>query len=401
MSNNLYDAFNQWATRPPDERFASMEEMLRKCKGYYENSCESTLHLKNLNAVATNKEVNIAGESGRVSKLTHWTFGQLSSKANAPANYLRTLPAQVAADCLNFGFERFKQSDATMELMFQQIPDENGQMPLPQTPGPNPLLLRAITSEKYKRIWNWEVVEKLQDLLEKGWRVPPARPATKDQPGTRRATEDDVLADRAWNLSVKVGDPIAPAGLYASDHDMFAFLIFENTRIYDGTDEGLSRGVFFENSEVGDKALRCTTFLYRHVCGNHIVWDVSKVNKRRIIHTGKARFKFEKVFKNLTGYQTASAKHDELKIRNAQEKRISQNRDDLIDKLFTKLHYYITREQLEVAFDYAELNSATDGDPHSVWGMVQGITRLSQETPFADVRTKLDRAAGKVMRIRF
>jgi len=130
---------------------------------------------------------------------------------------------------------------------------------------PNPLLLRALTSEQYKRIWNWEVVERLLPLQERGWRVPQARPAFPDQPGARPATEADILDDAGFGLSVKVGDMIAPAGLYASAHDMFAFLINEQKRIKDGTEEGLSRGIFFENSEVGDKALRCTTFLYRHV----------------------------------------------------------------------------------------------------------------------------------------
>ncbi len=84
--------------------------------------------------------------------------------------------------------------------------------------------------------------------------VPPARPAFPDQPGTRPATEDDVLAVKDF-LSINVGDPVAPAGLYASNHDMFAFLINEENRIDDGSDSGLSRGVFFENSEVGAKAL--------------------------------------------------------------------------------------------------------------------------------------------------
>jgi len=83
-----------------------------------------------------------------------------------------------------------------------------------------------MTSEKYTRIWNWEIADRLNEMVEKGWRVPPARPAMPNQPGTRPATVQDVL-DVAGFLSVNLGDPIAPAGLYASDHDMFAFLVFE------------------------------------------------------------------------------------------------------------------------------------------------------------------------------
>ncbi len=42
-----------------------------------------------------------------------------------------------------------------------------------------------------------------------------------------------------------------------------------------------------------------------------------------------------------------------------------------------------------------------DGDPKSKWGLVQGITRHSQTLPYADERTALDRAAGKLMAITF
>jgi hypothetical protein len=52
---------------------------------------------------------------------------------------------------------------------------------------------------------------------------------------------------------------------------------------------------------------------------------------------------------------------------------------------------------LDLAQDYDEI----DGDPHTVWGMAQGITRLSQQTPHADVRDRLDRTAGKVLKIAF
>jgi len=397
---NLYEASEQWATRPPDERFSSVPEMLNACKKYYATAAEASLAAAKLKAVADEKEVKLLGQKGNESKLTYWAFGQLAHKANAPANYLRTLPTTVAAECLNFGFQRFKESNASLELMFHQLPDENGQPPLPQTPSENPLLLRAITSDKYKRIWNWEVVERLQDLLGKGWRIPPARPFKKNQPGTRRATQDDILRDQDF-LSIEEGDLIAPAGLYASDHDMFAFLIFENAHIEDGTGGGLSRGVFFENSEVGDKALRCTTFLYRHVCGNHIVWDVSEVNKRIIRHVGKARDKFTDIFKYLQSYQNASAIKDTQKIQKARKKTIAKDRKETVNKLFGRFGNSITREQLENAFDYADFYTDTDGDPTTVWGMTQGITRLSQQSQFADERTKLDRTAGKVLRIAF
>lgn len=38
-----------------------------------------------------------------------------------------------------------------------------------------------------------------------------------------------------------------------------------------------------------------------------------------------------------------------------------------------------------------------DGDPNTVWGFVNGVTRLSQATPYTDERTFLDRTAGAIL----
>ena len=49
-----------------------------------------------------------------------------------------------------------------------------------------------------------------------------------------------------------------PSGLYASDHDMFAFLVAPDRVISDGGGGSLMRGIFVRNSEVGDAALSVT-----------------------------------------------------------------------------------------------------------------------------------------------
>lgn len=119
---------------------------------------------------------------------------------------------------------------------------------------------RAFTSDDYARIWNYELIGRLRDVMGDGWRVPPARPAFINQPGARPATEADVLARKTTGggLTINMGDMIAPAGLYASDHDCFIFMVNEEQRIDDGSDGGLSRGFFISHSEVGASALKVT-----------------------------------------------------------------------------------------------------------------------------------------------
>jgi hypothetical protein len=398
---NLFGANKQWATRPPDERFSSLAEMLAACLGYYESACEASAPFDTLKAKAVEEEVRVTGSEHLEADLTFWAFGQLARLASAPAAYMRELPAALAAECVNFGLQR-RTSSAPIELLFHKKANEDGHLKLPGATAiaPSPLVLRALTSKKYTRIWNWEVVERLIRLQEQGWRVPPARPACEGQPGARTATDEDVL-DAKGSLSINVGDLIAPAGLYASAHDMFAFLINEKSRLDDGTEQGLSRGIFFENGEVGDKALRSTTFLYRHVCGNHIVWDASNIIKLHIRHVGKARQKFSDFVLDLKKYANSAVSLDERKIKKAQTRRIAATKREVLDRLFKLLHQSISLEQLDAAFDLAGDHTRIDGDPLTYWGMAQGISRLSQQTSFLDERTRLDRCAGKVLKIVF
>ncbi|MEJ7663389.1 MAG: hypothetical protein WKG07_29515 [Hymenobacter sp.] len=128
----------------------------------------------------------------------------------------------------------------------------------------------------YSRLWNADVVDGLVPALDWGWRVPPARPAV-DDPRARPATVEDILlGQESFGLSVKVGDMLAPAGVYAGDRDMFIFLVNPNRVIDDGM-KGLMRGVFVWNSEVGAGAFKVRTFYLENVCGNHIVWSASGV----------------------------------------------------------------------------------------------------------------------------
>jgi hypothetical protein len=187
--------------------------------------------------------------------------------------------------------------------------------------------------------------------------------------------------------------------LYASDHDCFAFMVNEDSRIDDGSDGGLSRGFFVSNSEVGAGAFKLTAFMYRHVCGNHIVWDASNVTEVRLVHRGKADQRFgHELAVELRKYATASAAEDQRLVAAAMRYEIGHSKDEVLDALFGKK--IATREKLEIAFVLANYESdqcRNQFSPRSAWGMVQGLTRLSQTTNFADERVELDRAAGRIL----
>lgn len=385
MGLNLYAANDQWANRPADERFWTMEEMLNACRGYADNARTASVKLDDIRCEDRNGSLVLVGREDKPATFTHWAFGQLASRVSAPASYLRTLPAELASQCINNGLKSVKGEESKILL------HQNGS-----------LVCRAFTSEDYSRIWNWEICQRLLTLPQQGWQIPPARPAFENQPGARPATEDDVLQRKA-GLSVKVGDMIAPAGLYASDHDMFAFMVNEEIRIDDGTDGGLARGFFVTNSEVGAAAFKITKFLYKYVCGNHIVWDAKDVKEIRIVHRGSADRRYAgQLVAELWKYARESSADDEGRIEAARRYQIGNNKDEVLDALFGIKSLGIPRKTLDAAYEHVVQNPEKyKASPRSAYGMANGLTAISQQTSYADDRTALDRAAGRVLSMAF
>ncbi len=388
----IFAAMNQWATRPADERFWTIQGMVAACLAYRKSSVTSTVRYKDLRVEAVGQDLRLVGLQDSAA-LTHYAFGQLAQRVKAPASYLRTLPATLAAQNINHGF---KGRDATDEakLLFHR----NGG-----------LVLRAALSEKYERIWNHEVGEKLLEMEADGWRVPPARPAPVDDLLARPATEADVLTRRGGGgLSVNVGDMIAPAGVYASDRDMFVFLVNEDRAVDDGTDSGLARFLMLWNSEVGDKSLGGIGGYYKHVCGNHIVWDAQGVVDFRIRHVGRrARHKAWRQLKmDVRKYADSSANETEARIKLARTFELGAGKESTIDAVlgFARKRKLtsLNADRIGAAYDAAERHEGWYGcPPTSVYGIVNGLTEVSQQTRHAETRAKLDRAAGKVMEIAF
>ncbi len=354
----LFKAHRQWASRPADERFTSLQDLYNQTKHYAEQAKTTNVNYADLRVEAVNGEVQLVGRTKVPAQLTHWSFGQLAAKIDAPASYLRDLPATLAVQNLNHGLSQRATNKDTASLMFHS----NGS-----------LLLRAITSEHYARIWNYEVAERLLDLETKGWT--PARPTF------RSSVENE------------------PPSLYASDHDMFAFICSDSRIPEPGNDRGLLRGVIVENSEVGASALKLTRFLYREMCGNHIIWGASKVLEISVRHVGNAREKWGFYQGELKRYAESSVNDEAAKIASSRTVRIGDTKEQVLDRLFGMRSLGLSRKMLDRGFEAVKQNE--DGDARTVWGMTQGLTRASQTLEHADQRIVIDKAAGKLLEFVF
>jgi hypothetical protein len=360
----LTSAFNQWANRPADQRYNSLDALHAAVLAHRQDAGKASVNLRQCDVLGTigggaMSEPVLVGPQGQAARFTHWSFGQLCRMIEAPAAYLRKLAPSLAAENIRAGIAALPATTETSQFLFGSKSDKL-------------MTLRALTSDKYTRIWNSDVTSRLIRLREQNpeWQEAPA----------------------AFDGS---------RGMYASDADMFAFMVNSDRRIFESLPGGgLSRGFFVSNSEVGAQSFVVTTFLYEYVCGNHRVWGAKNVREIRIRHVGNAD---ERAFRGLTielkKYADKTAGDDERVISEARRYILGSTKEEVLDKVFGLSG--APRKLLAAAYDVAVREEEKYGDPHSVWGFNGGLTQVARDLPNASDRVELEAASADIMAVVF
>lgn len=363
----LMQASRQWATRPADERFVSLPELLAHVRTQRTQSKALQLNSRAISAAPfgdteddMTRGLAIVGPGGNPVLPTNWAFGQLAGVAGAPSAYLRKLPAPLAADCINHGL-------AAREV-------EDVQVLLRQNGSP---ILSAITGPGYGRVWNDQVASALVDRFGDGltgqFRVP-------GEFGQRvEVTKENTT-------------------LYAGDRDMFVFLADEERRITvpnrrNGQPGELARGFFVWNSEVGAATLGIATFLFDYVCSNRIVWGATGFQEVRIRHTSGAPHRFiEQAAPALVRYAEASAAGVQDAITSAQAKKLGAK-----DRVADFLSKRFTRSQ---AAAISKAHLIEEQRPiETLWDAVTGATAYAKSIDNQDDRVAIERKAGELLKL--
>jgi hypothetical protein len=205
----------------------------------------------------------------------------------------------------------------------------------------------------------------------------------------------------AWHLPLgykdgEFGAEKVPTGAYLGDRDMFLFLVDGNRDLDDPTDRtraGLFRGFILRNSDVGAAALTLDMFLFRQICGNHVIWGFQHVAGFRRRHIGSSIQ--DAWTSSLDGVRAAlddDTANDRTLLLRATTQEIGPTRDAVLETAVRRTD--VSQKQAAEAYMLAEEHET---NPRSIWGFVQGLTRLSQRTPWQDGRYVLDRAASRLL----
>lgn len=360
-------ASQQWATRPPDERFTNLDTMLEHVH---------ERHMRSVPRVVPNRYVEVrpveederrkslaVTVNGQVGVPTHWAFNQLAGLVGAPAGYLRQLPADIVADALNYGYQKRPVEEVGTMLVCDP---SGGVSELACATGPN-----------YGRIWNDDVVGKIISLFGNG-------------------------IDGQFTVPGEFGKPVdvtnANTTLYSGDRDMFVFLADERNRIEVPKRRGnmhgtLARGFLVWNSEVGAQTLGVASFLYDYVCCNRMIWGVEEHAEIRIRHTSGAPLRWlEEIAPALEAYANAETTNILTAIENARRSKF-----DDPDKLDEFLRGRFTKSQtaaIKLSFFADE-----ERPMETLWDVAVGATAYARGLEHQDNRVAVERAAGKVLEL--
>ena len=368
---NIGRVSSEWFSRPDDERYLSLSELFGAVRGRSERSRTRTIETAAIRVDASRDDperlaLMLPGAERPVVP-THWSFGQIASQVGAPAAYLRNLPAPLAGINLQYGLTLHRAEQVkTLEV-------DDGRVEL-----------RAVTGPDYGRIHDHELVSAVQRIAGNGtgdtrWKVP----GVLDWSTGIYNPHVDVTRDTTT--------------LYASDRDIFLFLVddlnpIEAGKLPDGSPDLFFRGFYCWNSEVGAKTLGIASFYLRAVCQNRNLWGVEDFQEISIRHSKYAASRFaHEAAPALTRFADSSPMPFINGIKAARERIVARSDEDRAD--FLRGRGFSKADTTKIV----ETVLAEEGHPPaSIFDFVQGITALARSKTNQDARLDLEGRAKKL-----
>ncbi|RXT54167.1 DUF932 domain-containing protein [Bradyrhizobium betae] len=363
---------SEWFSRPDDERYLNLPELYDAVRGRAEHAQARTVESRAIRVEASRDNVErlaliVPGRAEPVAP-THWSFGQLCALVGAPTSYLRQLPATLSGINLQHGLLSHRAE------LVKTLEADSGRVEL-----------RAVTGPDYGRIWDHELVAAVMKIAGNGtgdtrWKVP----GVLDWATMTHNPFVDVTKDTTT--------------LYASDRDVFLFLVddtnpIEAGRLADGSPDLYFRGFYCWNSEVGSKTLGIASFYLRAVCMNRNLWGVENFEEITIRHSKFAGQRFaHEAAPALTSFANSSPAPFVAGIKAARERIVARTDEDR--ETFLRKSGFSKSETTKVI---ETVLGEENRKPESIFDFVQGITALARIKSHQDARLELEGKAKRLM----
>ena len=362
MKQNLTRASDELFKRPPDECFDSLESLAAHCERTRDTAAEAWPLPSSLRPVDDRGALKLDVGSVAPLGLSDWSFSQLCAMCGVSKPTINRLTPKTAGTAL---LETLPPGDKPIQLLTTAAGD-----PLSED-----RIVRSVHGTAYTRLWNAELLDVVREF-------------------------DDFRPPGSRHESQEANDDLS-TGLYCGEQDMFCFLIDPDGWVdLDARDpntgwsrtERFAPGFFVWNSEVGRRSLGVQTFWYQHLCRNHIVWDAVEVAEFSRKHTANVRDGL-----------------DQIRFRlDALVKRRDERRDafaaTMKTAMQTKFHPGETREKVVKALQKEGIPAGLakqvvpeNGSAGTLFTVVDRLTRLTGQNPFAGDRAELDAKIGRLL----
>ena len=336
---NLTYAHQELFRRSPDERFESLDALVRHCRTE-KARCRDYWKAPQLLHPETQDEqlrLHLGGDGAFL--MNEWSFSQLCSLARVNKETINRLSADTASRV-------FSETLPRAEKPFQVLTSDAN--------------VRSIHGVSYTRLWNTELLAIVQEF---------ATDFTPPQQAQGGGT-----------------------GLYAGEQDMFVFLIDPaGWAEIDG--QAFAPGCFLWNSEVGRRSVGISTFWFQAVCANHIVWDACEVTEIVRKHTANVHDVLSEIRRTL---EQLIQKRDQRKdgFFQVMQKAMQERLGDDAEALHVLAENGIQRKLAQKALEIAKQQGR-----FTIFSVVDALTRLAGQLPNAGERYEADQKAASLLQL--
>jgi hypothetical protein len=377
----LMQASREWATRPDDQRFLSLEDMREFKRGFLPRERGGTtitveMPYRDMRIGQDGTDLFLLSKGDRPINLSPIAFEQVCKAAEVPYDFLPTLKTETAQTVL-------------MEKLAQVTPYTNGTPRLGalfMSPGNGaPGKIHSVNGPRFPRIFDFDIIELVIEMNERAggaWKIP-------------YATYQDA-------------DPKRATTLYASDRDHFLFLVDEE-RHFDIAGHPMKVGFFLSGSEMGVRKERLVGFQYDKVCDNRIVWNARGVFEIEIAHTGDAVDRWlREAQPGLQRFIDSDPRETIRRIEAARDITPKQlpmgpvdDTAESVTEFLRSVRVKATVAEAEGAMAYLKQGRAADGlvsDEPSLYNLVQAGTAWARDNlGNSDKRVPAERKFGQIL----
>lgn len=333
----LTRAHEELFRRDPDEYATDLPALWDHCRKQKEEGRDRWQLPQTIRPTAEDGRLVLELGTDGASLLNDWSFSQLCRIAGVSKDTINRLSPETAARALR---ETLPRGNRPTQVL---------------TEGD---FVRSVHGTNYTRLWNADLLAVVSEF------------AVDFQP-----------PPRAHN---------GGTGLYLGEQDMFLFLIDPQGWVEVG-DEPFAPGLFVWNSEVGRRSLGVSTFWFQRCCRNHIVWDAVEVAEFTAKHTSRIGDALGEVRRLI---EALGRRRDERRdgfarvVAKAMREKLGADADEVTERLSRSgIPRGLGKQAVELAH----------GQGFTIFSVVDALTRLTQEIPYAGDRAEADRQASGLL----